>query len=134
MLISEINYDRKYAFAEAEAIIDYMGEEYKNKIPKDILRRLKNEKRQDYKPNFDFSKPLVGQVTREETKNLIAFLYVTYWCDNEEEKKKVLAQIEINKAKQKEIENQKRQEEIRRKATQGPAQSLDQALKAKLNK
>lgn len=111
-----------------------MGEEYKNKILNDVLRIIQKEKRQDYVPNFDFSKPLVPQVTRQETINLIAYLYITYWCDNEEDKKKILAQIEMNKEKENEIAHQKRLEAIRLKVSQGPAQSLDEALKSKLKK
>lgn len=134
MLISEINYERKYAYAEVEAIINYMGEEYKNKIPNDVLKIIQKEKRQDYVPNFDFSKPLVPQVTRQETINLIAYLYITYWCDNEEDKKKILAQIEMNKEKENEIAHRKRLEEIRLKAVQGKPQSIDEALKSKFKK
>ena len=134
MQISEINYEKRYAYAEVEAIIHYMGEKYINKLPKDIMSRIKAEKRQNYTPDFDFSKPLMPQVKRQETINLIAYLYLNYWCENEEDKKKVLSQIEINTARQKEIEKRRRMEEVRRRAAQGPIQSLDAALKAKLNK
>ena len=116
-----------------ETIVDYMGEEYKKKLPLKILRKIVDEKKYGYKPDFDFSKPLAPQVTRQETKNLIAYLYLNYWCDNEEDKNMVLAQIEKNKAKQKEIDEQNRQEEIKRKAMETP-QSLDAALKSRFKK
>ena len=131
MQIGDINYEKKYAFAEVEIIIDFLGENYKSKIPKEILRYIKNEKKFDYKPNFDFTKPLPPQVTRQETKDIIAFLYCNYWCDNEKDKEEILEKIKENAEKKKEQDRLKRQEEIKRKAN-NHVQSLDDALKNRL--
>ncbi|MBQ9267208.1 MAG: hypothetical protein IJ217_02860 [Clostridia bacterium] len=133
MQISEINYERRYAFAEMEAIIEHLGEAFKSKVPHSILRRLRMEKKQGYIPNFDFSKSLVGQVTRQETKNLMAYFYCNFWCENEEDKKKLELQIEKNRAVKKELDRQKRMEEIRRRAAM-EVQSLDSALNERLKK
>ncbi len=131
MQISDIDYERRYALAEIDLIINHMDEECKKKIPAKILQTIKNEKKYGYKPNFDFSKPLVPQVTRQETKDMMAYLYIHYICDNEKDMQDVLMHMSINASKAKENNMKKRKEEIKRKAKEQP-QSLDSALKNRL--
>ena len=69
----ELNYEKKYAYAELECILYWLGEEYINKIPKRILQVIKREKKYSYQPQIDFSKPLANQI-KQETKNMIAYL------------------------------------------------------------
>ncbi len=133
MQIGDINYEKRYALAEVDEIIKHMDEECRNKIPKEIVDTIRKEKKFGYKPDFDFSKPLSEQITKQETKDFIAYLYINYICDNESDKQNVLMQISKNAAKEKEKKKKEHIEEIRRKANEQP-QSLDSALKNRLNK
>ncbi len=131
--MEELNYEKRYAYAELEVIINHLGEKYKSKIPPKILREIKEEKKYGYIPDFDFSKPLSDQITRQETKNMIAFLYHEYWCENEEEKKKLEQAILKNQQDEKEKQKRARKDEIAKKAHMNFV-SLDTALKEKSEK
>lgn len=126
-----INYEIKYAYAEVYEIINWLGEEYKNKIPKKIFQQIKAERRIDYKPNFDFTKPLHEQPMRQETRNLIAYLNHYYWCTDEKQKEAILEQIRKNAENKKIKAQEARRREIAMKAKmQGTVLgSIDQALR-----
>lgn len=126
--MGEINYEMKYAYAEIDAIIELLGDAYRRKIPTRILEKIKNEKRHGYRPQFDLSKPLEQQITRGETFNLLAYLFYYFWCDNENVKTALVERINGNAKTKEKYEEEKRQEEIRRRAT-AKTQSLDEALK-----
>ena len=69
----ELNYEKRYAYSEVEVILDWLGESYINKVPKRILRTIKEEKKFGYIPEIDFTKSIENQI-RQETKNMIAYL------------------------------------------------------------
>lgn len=110
-----LNYEKRYAYAEVEAIINWLGEEYINKIPKRIIQALKGEKKYCYKPKIDFNKPLENQV-RQETKNMIAYLNYTYWIKDKNEKKNLEAMVKENARKEKEKRKAIRMAEYEEKA------------------
>jgi len=110
-----LNYEKRYAYAEVEAIINWLGEEYINKIPKRIIQALKGEKKYGYKPQIDFNKPLENQV-RQETKNMIAYLNYTYWIKDKNEKKNLEAMVKENAKKEREKRKAIRMAEYEEKA------------------
>lgn len=109
----ELNYEKKYAYVELECILNWLGEEYKNKIPKRILQIIKREKRYSYQPQIDFSKPLENQI-RQETKNMIAYLNCKYWLQGEKEK--IREAVQKNAELQKERKRMERRKEIQMRA------------------
>lgn len=111
-----INYEMKYAYTEVYEIIKWLGDEYKDKIPKKIYDVIKTERRIDYKPQFDFKQPLNTQNIRQETKDLIGYLNYYYWCTDERKKADLLAKIEGNIARRKQKEKEERQREIAMRA------------------
>lgn len=128
----ELNYEKRYAYAEVECILNWLGEKYINKIPKKVLQTIKEEKKFAYRPELDFSKPLEAQV-RQETKNIIAYLNYTYWVKDKEEKKKIEDIVEQNAQKEKEKQRLERIKEIQRKAESrkniSVTASIDDALR-----
>jgi len=111
----ELNYEKRYAYAEVDCILKWLGEEYTNKIPNKILQMIKAEKKFGYRPELDFTRPLVEQV-RQETKNIIAYLNYNYWLANQEEKKMIENAIKENSKREKEKKKEERMKEIERKA------------------
>lgn len=126
-----INYDMKYAYAEVYEILNNLGEEYKNKIPDKVYKLIKTERRLDYKPQIDFTQSLETQLLKQETKNLIAYLYYYYWCNDARKKQDLIVKIEdnIEKAKQVEREDRRREIAMRAKLNGSVGTSIDQALK-----
>lgn len=127
----ELNYERRYAYAEVYEIINWLGEEYINKLPKKILRLIKDEKKFGYKPEIDFSKSLTNQV-RQETKDLIAYFEYKYWLEDEKQKQDLKETLKKNNIKKKErerAERQNRQAIINQNVKSGLNAQLDNALK-----
>ncbi len=133
----EFNYEKRYAYAEVECILNWLGEEYINKIPKKILQTIKAEKKFAYRPQIDFTKPIEGQI-RQETKNMIAYLNCTYWLKDKEKKRKIEETIKENAKREKEKNKEQRMKEIEMKAQRigntTVTASIDKALQENLKK
>ena len=56
-----INFENKYAYAEVYEILNWLGDEYKRKVPRNLLTLFKEEKKFGYRPKLDFNKPLSDQ-------------------------------------------------------------------------
>lgn len=111
----ELNYERKYAYAEVDEILKWLGEEYITKVPKKILDKIKEEKKFGYRPEIDFSKPIEPQV-RQETKNIIAYLNYQFWLKDEKERKRLEERIRKNHEKKEEQKRIARRAEIEERA------------------
>ena len=132
----ELNYEKKYAYAEVESILNWLGEEYINKIPKKLLQTIKSEKKFGYRPEIDFTKPVENQI-RKETKNIIAYLSYTYWTNSEKEKQQIKSKIERNAELEREKRKQERMLEIQKRAKMmgntTVTASIDKALRENQN-
>lgn len=94
------------AVTEVLDILKHMEESYISKVPKKFMEFLEKNKDKDYNPNFDHSKKLNELNLKEKTKDILAIIYMNYWCD---ENKKIEYKKLLN-------ENEKiYQEEIREK-------------------
>ena len=78
----------KDIYSEVYAILNMLGKEYINKLPKDIYNIIKEEKSTEYNPVYETTVALDKQDVKKETISIIAFLHLNYWC-NEEEKIKL---------------------------------------------
>ena len=94
------------AYSEVYEIINLLEEEYSNRIPKKVLDFFDEVRDKNYKPIIDVNKPLKEQNIERDAIILIAILDLNYWCDSEEEKKKLLDIFNRNT----EIKNQKNKE------------------------
>ena len=86
MYISE---STRKAYTEVDNFIELLDEYHKNKIPKKLREFFKNEKEEKYIKNIYRNIPIKEQNLLQETLSLIAFLNLQYWCDDEEEKKRL---------------------------------------------
>lgn len=86
MYISE---NTRKAYTEVDNFIELLDEYQKNKIPKKLREFFKNEKDEKYIKNIYRNIPIKEQNLLQETLSLIAFLNLQYWCDDEEEKKRL---------------------------------------------
>lgn len=100
----------KDIYSEVYAILNMLGKEYINKLPKDIYNIIKEEKYTEYNPVYETTVALDKQDVKKETISIIAFLHLNYWC-NEDEKIKLRELFDENEDKyQEELKQQEEQE------------------------
>lgn len=114
--MNAINYEMKYAYTEVYEIINWLGEEYRRRVPEKVYKIIKSERRIDYKPAIDFKQPLHIQPLKQETKNLIAYLNYYYWCTDEKKRVDLIAKIEKNIEEKTKREKEERRKEIAMRA------------------
>ena len=91
--------DEKYGVAITETLhyLKGISQNDVNKIPNKLMNFLKENSLQNYKCDFDYTKPLNELNLTNETKGLIGLICLNYWCETEEQKnnfKKTLTQNE----------------------------------------
>ncbi len=101
--------EEKYRIAMAETLhyLKGISQDDVDKIPKKLMQFLKDNASQDYKCEFDYTKPLNELNLTDEAKGLIAMICLNYWCETDEQKIKFRNHLNANE--------QVYQEELRKK-------------------
>ena len=97
----------RQAYSELDEFIELLDEYYKKKIPPKLREFFKNEKDVSYVKNINSDIPIKEQNLKKETLALIAMLNLKYWCEDEDEKKRLNKIYNQNEAQY--------QEELRKK-------------------
>ncbi len=92
------------AYAEIDEILNLLEDDYRERVPKKVRDFFKEEKMKDYHPEIDIEKPLIEQNLKRETMVLLAILNLNYWCENEDEKKSFLDELDKNEEEKNELE------------------------------
>lgn len=85
-----ISINTRNAYAEVDNFIECLDSYDKNKVPDDIMEYFKREKSKNYDKMIDVNQPIKNQNLMDETLAIIAMLNLKYWCDDEEEKKRLI--------------------------------------------
>lgn len=81
--------DLSKSYREINIILDLLGDEFNNKIPKSMKNFfLKNEDK-NYNPKITLE-DVFNQNILPETSSLVAILYINYWTENSVEKDKYM--------------------------------------------
>lgn len=96
--------DDMIAYAEVDAILNVLEDEYAEKIPEKVKKFFAEEKIKDYEPVIDVYVPLTEQNLKRETMVLLAILNLNYWCESENEKQEFLNELAQNENEKKELE------------------------------
>ena len=84
------------AYSQVYSIINYLGDEYKNKIPNNLLEFFSREKDTVSGSEFNPYIQIEEQGLLKDTISILAMLKLQYWCESEEEKQKLLNQLSKN--------------------------------------
>lgn len=84
------------AYSEILAFLKIIDEEYLNKVPKKLIEIFEQEKLENYCPKYSLETPIEEQNFTSETLEIIAMLYLNYWCENEEEKSELIKMYNQN--------------------------------------
>ena len=95
------------AYSEVSTILNMLEDEYKERVPKNVMDFFEEERDKEYNPIIDVNIPLEKQNLKRKTLVLLAILNLNYWCDSEEEKQEILDSFakneELKRLKEKEL-------------------------------
>lgn len=95
------------AYSEVCTILNMLENEYKERVPKNVMDFFEEERDKEYNPIIDVNIPLEKQNLKRKTLVLLAILNLNYWCDSEEEKQEILDSFakneELKRLKEKEL-------------------------------
>lgn len=72
------------SISEILDILKHMEKIYTDKIPEKFKEFLEENKSKNYIPELDHSKKINEMNLKEETKDILAIIYMNYWCTPEE--------------------------------------------------
>lgn len=81
----------KESYSEVYEIINFLGDEYINKIPKKLYEFIENNRDKDYRPNFNKTnlESLNEQSISRKAVAILAFLNLNYWVEDNYKKEKL---------------------------------------------
>lgn len=101
-----MNIKTKEIYSEVYQVLNLLGNEYIDKLPKSLLNMLKEKRDINYNPQYIEDIPLNKQNIKKETLAIIALLHLNYWCENEKEKLELKQVLKNNEdSYQQEIRN-----------------------------
>lgn len=89
------------AAVEVLDILNYVEKSDIEKIPQSFINFLRDISNKNYKINLNHNIPISGLNLREQTRELLGFIYITWWA-NDEERKKYKKQIKSENLKNEE--------------------------------
>jgi len=94
----ELSLATRQAYSEVDEFLGLLTEEERTKIPRKLREFFKEEKDSNYIKGIRTDIPVKDQDFKEETLAIIAVLNLQYWCEDENEKKR-LKQVYANNQK-----------------------------------
>ena len=91
--------EEKIAYKQVITILDNMEPEYKEKIPKKLVKLFEENSAENYEFHLDLTRPLQEQELNSKTLALLAMLNLNYWCETEEEKQELIKHYTENERK-----------------------------------
>lgn len=84
-MVREAEYSE--AAVEVLDILNHTEKEDVAKIPQSFIKFLTDISNKNYKVRFNHNEPIVGLNLKKQTKELLGFIYITWWANNEERQK-----------------------------------------------
>ena len=79
----------RQAYSEVDEFIELLDEYEKYQVPEKLREFFKKEKDQNYYKGLNPNIPIKDQGLKDESLAILALLNLQYWCDDEEEKKRL---------------------------------------------
>ena len=84
-----VSINTRQAYSEVDEFLGLISNEHRNKIPKKLREFFREEKDTNYIKGINPNVPIKNQKLKEETLGIIALLNLQYWCEEENEKKRL---------------------------------------------
>lgn len=100
--------EAEYSEAAVEVldILNHTKKEDIRKIPQSFIRFLVSISNINYKVKFNYEQSIDALNLRKQTKEILGFIYITWWC-NDEERQEYKKKIYINNIKTKDLKEKK---------------------------
>lgn len=99
----EVEYSE--AAVEVLDILNHTAREDVELIPQSFIKFLTDISSKNYKVQFNHEQPVNGMNLRKQTRELLGFIYITWWC-NKEDRDKYKNLIQEGNIKKEEIREQ----------------------------
>ena len=78
--------EAEYSEAAVEVldILNHTNKEDVARIPHSFIKFLTDISSRSYKPQFNHEQPINGLNLKKQTRELLGFIYITWWCNKEE--------------------------------------------------
>ena len=84
-----VSINTRQAYSEVDEFLGLISNEHRNKITKKLREFFREEKDTNYIKGINPNVPIKNQKLKEETLGIIALLNLQYWCEDENEKKRL---------------------------------------------
>lgn len=84
-----VSINTRQAYSEVDEFLELISKDNRNKIPKKLREFFKEEKDINYIKGINPNVPIKNQELKEETLGIIALLNLQYWCEDENEKRRL---------------------------------------------
>ena len=91
----------KRIYSEVNSVLNMLGEEYIQKLPKNLYDLVKSNQLEGYNPTYIKEKDLSEQNIQKESLSMIALFHLNYWCETEQEKQELKKLLSNNEEKYK---------------------------------
>ncbi len=91
-----MNIKTKETYSEVYSILNMLGDNYKNKIPTNLLNMINEERLESYNPQYVIMKRINEQNISRDSLSIIALLYLNYWCNTPEERQNLKQLLRSN--------------------------------------
>ena len=93
----------KQSLTEVNTILDFMEEEYINKLPNKLINFIKDNMDTSYSTDISINIPINEQNIKKDTKILLSLIYRNYWCSPEEKEELIERDFYIKRKNEKEM-------------------------------
>lgn len=98
-----VSINTRQVYSEIDEFLGLLSTEQKEKIPQKLRAFFSEEKDENYVKGIDPKIPIKDQKLREETLGIIALLNLQYWCEDENEKKRLKEVYDKNEREYQEV-------------------------------
>lgn len=79
----------KHTYSEVYSLLQMLGDNFINKLPKHLYTLIEEEKSEEYNPIYSFDLKLEEQKIKKESLSMIALFHLTFWCESVEEREEL---------------------------------------------
>lgn len=117
----------KEVYSEVYSVLQLLGQEYINKLPKELYKQIQEERLENYNPQYTEKIFETVENISQESIAMLALLYLNYWCSSEEEKQELQKMFNENEKKyQEELREKYNPENIFKQKTTEPQKEEQQ--------